>query len=255
MVDVKTYYARNLEIYAGIQPDGPFHQSNSAHAVVKRLVHPIKITGRNVTTDNWFTSIPLCLDLLENDKITLVGTLEKNEREIPPHFTTSQDRQVNSTLFGFNERCAIISYVPKKNKTVLALSIMHCDKAMDEETGGSQKPEIISFYNRTRCAVDVLDQLCSAYDVNRNSRRWPLTIFFDLLNIAGVNVLFVYSANKKKSTEKLPKTVALDLMKPLIFELIIHPTDNFKRNKEKRRATIRHSTNKSRRRNTARRYW
>ncbi|XP_069685978.1 piggyBac transposable element-derived protein 4-like [Periplaneta americana] len=184
MVDVKTYYTHNLEIYAGIQPDGPFHQSNSAHAVVKRLVHPIKGTGRNVTTDNWFTSIPLCLDLLENDKITLVGTLKKNKREIPPHFTTTQDREVNSTLFGFNENCTIISYVPKKNKTVLALSTMHYDKAMDEETGGSQKPEIIFFYNRTKCAVDVLDQLCSAYDVSRNSRRWPLTIFFDIQNIA-----------------------------------------------------------------------
>ncbi|XP_069704477.1 piggyBac transposable element-derived protein 4-like [Periplaneta americana] len=225
MVDVKTYYTHNLEIYAGIQPDGPFHQSNSAHAVVKRLVHPIKGTGRNVTTDNWFTSIPLSLDLLENDNITLVGTLKKNKREIPRHFTTTQDRQVNSTLFGFNESCTIISYVPKKNKTVLALSTMHYDKAMDEETGGSQKPEIISFYNRTKCAVDVLDQLCSAYDVSRNSRRWPLTIFFDLLNIAGVNALVVYSANNQKMLRKnFLKTLALDLMKPLIFERITRQT-------------------------------
>ncbi|KAJ4452040.1 hypothetical protein ANN_03555 [Periplaneta americana] len=130
---------------------------------------------------------------------------------------------------------------------------MHYDKAMDEETGGSQKPEIISFYNRTKCAVDVLDQLCSAYDLSRNSRRWPLTIFFDLLNIAGVNALVVYSANKQKILRKnFPKNPCSGPNEATNFRAY-HPTDNSKRNKEKRRATVRHSTNRSRRRNTARR--
>jgi hypothetical protein len=63
----------------------------------------IQGTGRKLTTDNWFTSIPLTLDLLKNDKLTLMGTLKKNKREIPPQFPNTQNRAINSAMFGFNE--------------------------------------------------------------------------------------------------------------------------------------------------------
>lgn len=223
MVDVKTQYTHNLEIYAGQQPDGPFQQSNSGHSVVKRLVDPIRGTGRNITVDNWFTSVPLAIDLVKNDNLTLVGTLRKNKKEIPPQFTSTQRREINSTLFGFTEDCTLASYMPKKNKTVLVVSTMHHDKAIDSETEEKQKPEIVTFYNRTKCAVDLLDQMCSAYDVARNSRRWPLTIFFDLLNIAGLNSLILYAANhdnNKPVRRSFLRSLALDLMKPFISERI-----------------------------------
>jgi hypothetical protein len=42
LVDAETLYTHNLEIYPVTQPPGPYQQSNSAHAVVKRLVHPIQ---------------------------------------------------------------------------------------------------------------------------------------------------------------------------------------------------------------------
>jgi hypothetical protein len=69
---------------------------------------------------------------------------------------------------------------------------MHHDKAIDAETGDKLKPEVIRFYSRTKCGVNLLDQLCVTYDVSRNSRRWPLTVFFDLLNTAGINALTVH---------------------------------------------------------------
>jgi len=36
LVDAISYYASNLEIYAGVQPDGPFKLDNSAASVMKR---------------------------------------------------------------------------------------------------------------------------------------------------------------------------------------------------------------------------
>jgi hypothetical protein len=114
LVNVKTLHTHNLEIYPGTQPPGPYQQSNSVHAVVKRLVHPIQGTGRNVTIDNWYTSIPLALDLLENDKLNFMGTMKKNKREIPLQFPNTQNRAINSIMFGFTENCTLLSYVTKK---------------------------------------------------------------------------------------------------------------------------------------------
>lgn len=59
LVDAVTFYTKNLEVYVGKQPEGPYFQDTSTIALVKRMIEPISGTGRNVTMDNWFTSIPL----------------------------------------------------------------------------------------------------------------------------------------------------------------------------------------------------
>ncbi|KRX12698.1 hypothetical protein T07_1835 [Trichinella nelsoni] len=50
--------------------------------LVKRLVRPWCGKGRNITMDNFFTSIPLAEDLLVK-KTTIVGTLRRNKKEVP----------------------------------------------------------------------------------------------------------------------------------------------------------------------------
>ncbi|KAJ8934084.1 hypothetical protein NQ314_013603 [Rhamnusium bicolor] len=56
--DAKMYYTMNLEVYVGQQPDGPYKVSNSSNCIVERRCEPIKGSGRNLTIDNWFTSVP-----------------------------------------------------------------------------------------------------------------------------------------------------------------------------------------------------
>jgi hypothetical protein len=94
-------------------------------------------------------------------------------------------------MFGFTKDMTIVSHVPQKNKIVLLLSTMHHDNAIDS----NNKPEIITFYNMTKGGVDVVDELKGNYSVARTSRRWPLTIFYSLLNIAGINSQLIYKAN------------------------------------------------------------
>ncbi|XP_041986312.1 piggyBac transposable element-derived protein 4-like [Aricia agestis] len=197
MVDAKKFYILNLEIYAGKQPVGPFAVSNKPFDVVNRLVQPISKTGRNVTFDNWFTSFELVSHLLNEHKLTSVGTVRKNKRQIPKEFinTRSRNALIYSSKFGFQKDVTLVTHIPKKNKVVILMSSLHHDAAIDESTGEKRKPEINTFYNSTKGGVDVADELSATYDVSRNSRKWPLTVFYAMLNMAGINANIIHGSN------------------------------------------------------------
>lgn len=66
-----------MEVYVGLQPDGSVRVNNSAKCVVERLCEHLVGSSRNVTTDNWFTSMPLAVSL-KSIKLTLLGTIREN---------------------------------------------------------------------------------------------------------------------------------------------------------------------------------
>lgn len=195
MVDSKLYYTCNLGVYIGTQPDGPYSVDNSPAAVVQRLVEPIRNSGRHLTCDNWFTSVPLVQTLLSDYNFTFLGTMRKNKRELPLEFSNPSGRPIGSSMFGFNKDMTIVSYIPKRNKNVLLISSLHHDDMIDAMT---EKPEMIVDYNRSKGGVD---KMCAAYDCARNTRRWP--IFYSLLNIAGVNTMILY--HLQNPDKKLPR--------------------------------------------------
>jgi len=90
-------------------------------------------------------------------------------------------RQVHITIFGFNGQTTIASYIPKKNRSVIMLFTMHHDKKVEPQM--DNKPDIILDYNKTKGAVDTLDKLCCQYSTKHGTRRWPLSMFFTLLDI------------------------------------------------------------------------
>ncbi|XP_023228246.1 uncharacterized protein LOC111628649 [Centruroides sculpturatus] len=249
LVDARTYYILNMEVYLGKQPDGPFSIDQTPSAIVKRLIQPISGSGRNVTYDNWFTSVPLSRELLCQHNLTTVGTIRKNKRELPVCFLITSGREEYSSLFGFGKDYAtLVSYVPKKRKVVLLLSTLHQSDAIDPETGNKKKPEAITFYNATKGGVDTVDQMSGNYSVARKSQRWPLTVFYNMLNIAAINALIIVACNKNLECRpiirrKFLKEIALGLVKPYIkrrlktphlcrklksdiLELIKEPDDN-----------------------------
>lgn len=202
LVDSTNFYILNLEIYPGKQPAGPFAASNKPFDVVNRIVGPISKSNRNLTFDNWFTSYDLVEHLLKEHKLTAVGTLRKNKKQIPPAFTKTRGIDVFSSRFGFQKDITLVSHVPKKNKVVLLMSSLHHDNKIDEASGEKRKPEINTYYNKTKCGVDVADELSATYDVCRNSKRWPLTIFYAMLNMSGINGLIIHRINNNTPNEK-----------------------------------------------------
>lgn len=226
--DAKLFYVHNMEIYCGQQPEGPYRQNNSAESIVLRLSEPIFGSGRNITADNWFTSLNLVKEL-EKRKLSYVGTVRKNRREIPSAFVQAKNRNQYDSIFGYTRLETLVSYVPKKNKTVVLMSSYHTSSsAVSNET--DKKPEIIEFYNKTKSGVDVVDKLCATYNTARATRRWPMVIFYHILNVAGVNSRIISLQN---GMEYIPrreylKKLALELVTPQLQRrslIISLPTD------------------------------
>lgn len=82
---------------------------------VLTLTECIKNTNRNVTTDNWFSSCQLAEEL-RNNKLTLVGTLRKNKKEIPKSFIDVKGLPPETSRFLYDDEKMIVSYVQKKKK-------------------------------------------------------------------------------------------------------------------------------------------
>lgn len=203
LVDSRSFYTINMEIYPGAQPDGPYKYSNSAYDVVDRMVEPISKTNRNVTFDNWYTSLEAVNNLRDKHNLTAVGTVRKGKtgkRMIPLEFENIKIRKINSSMFGFQKNNTLVSYVPTKNKYVILLSSLHHDDNLDKSTGEKKLPEIISFYNMTKGGVDTVDEMAGTYTVARNCRRWPLRIFYTLLDTGGINSQIVYKFNTNNYT-------------------------------------------------------
>ncbi|XP_066260986.1 piggyBac transposable element-derived protein 4-like [Euwallacea similis] len=138
------------------------------------------------------------LEVYVEYKLTAVCTLKKNKREIPPVMLAVRGRKERSSMFGFQSNIMLVSYIPKKGKNVLLFSTLHHDRKIDTDTNELKKPEVITFYNFTKGGIDVVDELSGTYSVSRNSRRWPLTLFYSILNSAAINAMIIWKKRKDK---------------------------------------------------------
>lgn len=80
-VDVDTKYVINIFPYLGKNDERP-GDDRLGDFVVKKLVDPYLHKGRNVTCDNFFTSLRLA-KFLKSNKTSIVGTVNKVRREVP----------------------------------------------------------------------------------------------------------------------------------------------------------------------------
>ncbi|KAJ8887065.1 hypothetical protein PR048_013280 [Dryococelus australis] len=97
------------------------------------------------------------------------------------------------------------------------LSTIHDRKDEDKTV---RIPEIIEFYNATKDGIDCFDKLCHAYSVSRRTRRWPICIFFGLLNDVAINCMVLVAGSESKCKESVPnrrmhlKQLATDVIRP-----------------------------------------
>uniref|UniRef100_UPI00358EDC05 piggyBac transposable element-derived protein 4-like n=1 Tax=Myxine glutinosa TaxID=7769 RepID=UPI00358EDC05 len=191
LCDSKTYYAVNGIPYTGKQP-GQETQRNVGFHIVQQLCSQLRGTGRNITMDNYFTSVPLAEALIEKG-LSLVGTLRLNKKDIPDHMKPSKNRELFSAEFGFKQDITMVSYVPRKGKAVVLLSTMHHDKSVQEESK-KKKPDIITYYNSTKGGVDLMDKMVRTYSCKRQTRRWPMVMWYNVMDVAHLNAYVLFTS-------------------------------------------------------------
>ncbi|CAK1603173.1 unnamed protein product, partial [Parnassius mnemosyne] len=161
-------------------------------------------TNGNITMDNWFTSVPFAKQLLRQPyKLTIVGTLQTNKREIPDelknHRTSNGTRRVNTSMFVYDGPITLLSYKPKPSKMVYMLSSCDEEASVNPET---KKPRLIEFYNKTKGGVDTFDQMCSIMSCSRKTNCLPICVFNGMMNIACINSYIIYCHNASVQGQK-----------------------------------------------------
>lgn len=195
--DAENAYPLRGIIYAG--KTGNVREKNQGERVVKELAAPYKGSGRNITMDNYFTTLPLAKHLI-SWKLSIVGTLRKNKPYIPKQMAPHKSKEEYSTLFAFHEHVSLCSYVPKKNKAVILLSTMHYNTAVNDDV--KKKPHMITYYNRYKSGVDTMDQMVTRYTTYRRTTRWPLAMFFNILDVGALAAYIIYYENNKMIPKK-----------------------------------------------------
>lgn len=100
---------------------------------------------------------------------------------------------------------------------VYLLSTTHEKGTVNPATG---KAEIVEFYNSTKGAVDTFDEMSSSMSCSRKTRRWPLCIFYGVINSAIINSYVIYVHNMVSQQKKplcrreFAKRICEDLTKP-----------------------------------------
>ncbi|CAG4970611.1 unnamed protein product [Parnassius apollo] len=136
---------------------------------VMELSKPLYGSRRNITMDNWFTSISLAKNLIGNE-LNMVGTTRKNKGEIPESFLELTNREKNTVMFAYHGPLTLLSYCPLKStkkKVIIMLSTLHDSPDNKNEV---ELPEIIHFYNKTKGGVDVFDAMAK----NTLSKEEPI---------------------------------------------------------------------------------
>ncbi|XP_028672760.1 piggyBac transposable element-derived protein 4-like [Erpetoichthys calabaricus] len=187
--DAQSSYAWDIQVCTG-RAEGKAAASEKKQSQRIILDMTRGLGGHNVTCDNVFVSCELGQELLKK-QITLVGTMQRNKQELPAALTLTRHRKVFSSVFAFTPTTTLVSYIPKKKTNVVLLSTFHKDAQVSDRV--DKKPVMILDYNRNKGGVDNLDKVTAMYSCQRKTARWPLALFFKIIDISTFNAFVIWS--------------------------------------------------------------
>ena len=129
--DSGNYYCWNLRFYVG-KEDARDIQVPYGEYITMDILQGLFGSGRNLTCDNFFTSLNLSRRLFQSG-ITMVGTVRASRRDIPKHLKSYRGRDVFSTIelittnqVDPRDNALLVSYVAKKNKVYYTQYLIYC---------------------------------------------------------------------------------------------------------------------------------
>ncbi|XP_073525350.1 uncharacterized protein [Phyllobates terribilis] len=216
-VDKRSKYLANGFPYLG-KDDTRRAEDRLADHVVMKLLDPFLKKVRNVTTDNYFTSVKLAKQL-KSKGTTIVGTLNKIRREVPKEIKSMKEELYNTKVFRNEDNFTLTVYQGKPNKNVVILSSVHPDVVVASDSA-KKTPETVKFYNETKYGVDVVDQMARKYTTRTCTRRWPVHAFENALDFAGINawIIFKEITHQKMSRKAFLQTLVRELSGPYVTD-------------------------------------
>ncbi|XP_037028699.1 uncharacterized protein LOC119068939 [Bradysia coprophila] len=158
--------------------------------------------------DNFFTGTSNA-KVLKQKRISVVGTVNKNRRWLPPTARKKNARLSlhETVVFTGPQKETLTVYQSKKSKSVGILSTFHDSVTVDDTT--NKKPDTIHFYNNTKYGVDIADGMAKAHSVKAASRRWPVHVFYNVLDLAAINAWILYREVTGKTISRLDYLLSL----------------------------------------------
>ncbi|KFB45961.1 AGAP002349-PA-like protein [Anopheles sinensis] len=219
LVDCEIPYTCNVELCA---PNNhkPYDLSYAPTDVAMRMTEPVQGKHKTIIVPPKFTSLET-IKKLHDSRTMLIGEVPKPYTDIPKQFTVSKGRTENDTLTAYHEMASLISHMVR-SKDLLILMSSYREESSDAETivddsDESPDPKIVQLYNRSKNVIQLIQQMCATYDVAKNTRRWQLIVFFNLMNLSAINAWCIYRMNHPESTldrREFLTDMALELLRP-----------------------------------------
>lgn len=110
------------------------------------------------------------------------------------------------------------------SETEDSLEVNEHESDSEQDCDEGDEMFLFSDYNSTKCGVDIVDQMTGTYSVSRRTNRWPLCVFFGLLNIAGVNAFVIHKARSDSNDlvrKDFLKLLAVTMIQPYLHERVV----------------------------------
>lgn len=104
--DAKTHYLYNALPYTGRVNTLAGESVPSYY--IRTLCQPIYGSNRNVTCDNWFSSVEIFDKMLKEYSLTMVGTIRKNKRHLPESF--KRTASASTVRYAYDNTKTLVSY-------------------------------------------------------------------------------------------------------------------------------------------------
>lgn len=215
LADVETKFICNGIPYLGKNELRPRNESLPTF-VVTSLTSELANNGHTVTCDNFFTSKDLA-QKLSLKGLSIVGTVRKTRRELPDSDKLLQGKPRYYSVFLSSSdgasRTNLCLYKCKKNKHVILMDTLNLGVLTDSSE--KSKPEIVHYYNRTKAGVDTVDQMLRMFSTRSQTRRWPVAVFYNVLDMCLLNSWIAHKLFLSNAGSITRRDFALHLVKQL----------------------------------------
>ena len=165
-----------------------------AHYLIEALSTNSSLADRNISFDQLYTSIPLAKCLLEK-LITCIGTMQLNRKGIPDELNELLSSDI---YWDENSPLPILSYVVKTSKGEKNVILLFTTPPILSITKDDRKSKlgIYKVYDFKKGATDIIDQRMGFYTCKPKSRKWTITVFSYVIDMARVNSSTTFTLQK-----------------------------------------------------------